>query len=292
MLEGYRRPAAAVLRAATRPETFTGHVREAASMAVTAAVWPFGWADRGMHELRRKLQEHSGLVETPVLLVHGYGANKSNWFFLERQLRDAGFGRIHALNYNPLRADVPDTARACAHRARQLMEHFGTDRIHLVGHSLGGVVSRWAVQQGGLHEAMSCVTIASPHKGSPFARFGRGVVARQLRVGSPLLRRLAESPAPPDTRFVAYYSNLDLLVPGRLAMITDPELRATNILVKDEGHTSIMLSRRLADSVTSQLAALEGLPGWGAPVAGLPVERDAAAPLRAVGGALGETATA
>jgi triacylglycerol lipase len=271
MLEGYRRPAVALLRAASRPETVPSQVREAASLAITAAVWPFGRVDRGVHHLRRRLQERSGLVDTPVLLLHGYGANKSNWFFLERELRHAGFGRIHALNYNPMRADVPAIAAACTERAHELLEHFGTDHIHLIGHSLGGVVARYAVQLGGLDEvASTCITIASPHRGSPLARLGRGRTAHQLRPGSPLLRRLHDTARPMPTRFVAYYSNLDVFVPGRMAMITEPALRATNVLLKDEGHLSVMLSRRLADSVTSQLAAVEGLPGWGAPVTALP----------------------
>jgi pimeloyl-ACP methyl ester carboxylesterase len=271
MLEAYRRPAAAVLRAATRRETLPAHAREFASLAVTAAVWPFGWADRGVNEIRRRIQAGTGVVDTPVLLIHGYGANKSNWFFLERQLRAAGFGNIHALNYNPLRADVPTIAARCTRRAEALMEHSGSDRVHLIGHSLGGIVARWAVQLGGLDAAATCITIASPHKGSPLARLSRYGMAGQLRPGSPLLRDLSRSSRPTDTQFVAFYSNLDALVPGRMAMITEPELRATNILLKDEGHVSIMLSRRLADSVTAQLAAVEGLPGWGRPVAGIPV---------------------
>jgi hypothetical protein len=53
-------------------------------------------------------------------------------------------------------------------------------------------------------------------------------------------------------------------------MILEPELEAANILVKDHGHLSIMFSRRLAQSVVDQLAAAEGLPGYGAPVRGIP----------------------
>ena len=52
-------------------------------------------------------------------------------------------------------------------------------------------------------------------------------------------------------------------------MILEPELEATNILVKDHGHLSIMFSRRLASSVVDQLGAAEGLPGYGAPVRGI-----------------------
>jgi pimeloyl-ACP methyl ester carboxylesterase len=261
-----RGTAAELLRAVARRQTGPGQLREAASLAITAALWPFGRVDRGVHDVRRRLGESHGITATPVLLVHGYGANKSNWWFLERELRTAGFGVIHALNYNPLRVDVPTVAARCVRRARELMTDTGSEHVHLVGHSLGGIIARYAVQLGGLREAATCITIASPHAGAPLATLGVGRLAVQVRPGSPLLRRLAASSRPTSTRFTAYYSNLDVLVPGWRAMIAEPALRATNILVKDEGHLSIMLSRRLADSVATQLAAAEGLPGYGRPV--------------------------
>jgi hypothetical protein len=59
---------------------------------------------------------------------------------------------------------------------------------------------------------------------------------------------------PTNVRWVAYYSNLDLLIqPGRSAMLTDPILNATNVLVKDVGHLSIMLAPSLTRSVVEQL---------------------------------------
>jgi pimeloyl-ACP methyl ester carboxylesterase len=261
-----RGTAAELLRAATRRQTAPGQLREVASLAITAAMWPFGRVDRGVHDLRRHLEPERGMCSTPVLLVHGYGANKSNWWFLERELRTAGFGVIHALNYNPLLVDVPTVAARCVRRARELMRETGSDHVHLVGHSLGGIIVRYAVQLGGLTEAATCITIASPHAGAPLAALGVGRLAAQVRGGSPLLRRLSAASRMTSTRFTAYYSNLDLLVPGWRAMISEPALRATNILVKDEGHLSIMLSRRLADSVATQLAAAEGLPGYGRPL--------------------------
>jgi pimeloyl-ACP methyl ester carboxylesterase len=244
--------------------------RETASLAITAALWPFGWVDRGMTELRSKASASTSPIKTPVLLVHGYGANKSNWFYLDRELRHAGFQRIHALNYNPLRETVPEISARCALRARELMEHFGTERIHLVGHSCGGIVARYAVQLAGLEGVDTCVTIASPHQGSPLAQLAPGGTARSLAPGSPVLRRLHASARHLPTRFVAYHSDVDVLVPGRRGMILEPALAATNVLVKGEGHLSIMLSRRTAASVAGQLAAAEGVAGYGTPVGRLP----------------------
>jgi len=267
------RPLATVARAALRPETYPGHAREAVSVAVTAAVWPFGLVDRGVQEIRRLVGADDASLGTPVLLVHGFAANKSNWLFLRHDLRAAGFGRVDALNYNPLVADLPALAAACALRARRLADATGSDRVHLVGHSLGGLVARYAVQLCGIDDiAATCVTVASPHQG--IAHVPAGLVplrtVRQLAAGSAELRRLSASSRPLSTRFIAYYSNLDLLVPGHRARIVEPALRATNVLVKDEGHLSILLSRRLSSSLLHELAVVDGRPGHGDPLLEVP----------------------
>jgi pimeloyl-ACP methyl ester carboxylesterase len=263
------------LHAARRPTTYAGQFREAASTVITVGMWPLGFNDAGVAAME-SLSEVASDVETPVLLVHGFGANKSNWMFLRRYLRQAGFGRVHALNYSALGNDIPTLANRCAERAAELRERLGAERVHLIGHSLGGVVARYATQVNGLDGAGVCITIASPHGGvrlarygSPFAVMSPFPAGMQLRPGSEVMEALRSTAAPTTTRYVAYYSNLDLLVPARRAMILEPALRATNILVKDQGHLSIMFSRRLAQSVVDQLAAAEGLPGYGRPLGSL-----------------------
>ena len=261
-------PAVRVAQALRRPTTYSGHVREVTSTVVTAGVWPFGFGTRGGSSV-----EADSTVASPVVLVHGYGANKSNWVFLARYLDQAGFGRRHAVNYNPLRADIPRLAEHLVDEVEQVRARSGEQRVHLVGHSLGGIIARYAVQVHGLEDVATVVTVASPHGGVRLARYGSPLSSvsplasgLQLRPDSPVMALLRSSAQASDTRWVAYYSNLDLIVPARRAMILEPELAAANLLVKDHGHLSIMLSRRLAHSIVDQLGACEGLPGYGAPV--------------------------
>jgi pimeloyl-ACP methyl ester carboxylesterase len=289
MLDRVHRPVAAVARAAVRPSTYTGQVRELTSTAVTAALWPLGAF--GLAGVDRPLDAPAtGSVGTPVLLAHGFGANKSNWLFVKRYLEQAGFGRVHTFDYNPLVADLPTLARRCAERADELRATYGTDRIHLVGHSLGGIVARYAVQVDGLDGVGVVATVCSPHGGNGFARIGnrfgmrRPTAGVQLSPSSPVMQALRSTARPLPTRFVAYYSNLDLIVPARRAMILEPQLAATNILVKDHGHLSIMLSRRLAASIATQLGAAEGLPGYGSPVSTLTPHAEGDAPVAPRGG--------
>ncbi len=273
----------AIARGARRPQTLPTQARELASGLITGALYPFGFFDAGPGG-RVRARTSTGSGTTPVLLVHGYLANKSNWYFVERALRQVGYEGIHGLNYSPRNADVDELARVCVLRAHEVMAAAGSERIHLVGHSLGGLVIRRATQTFGLHEAASVVTVATPHGGVDLARFGpliggRNTIARQLRPGSEWLRSMwATTSALPDTRYVAYYSNLDLLVPGRRAMMLEHALGATNILMKDHGHLSVMLAASLATSIAQELAAIDGLAGHGRPVTSLPVSPGAAVP--------------
>lgn len=271
MFERVTRPAGAVLRAVRRPSTYTGHVRELTSTAITTALWPLGWrgdADDGP-------VVPGDRATTPVLLVHGFGANKSNWLFIRRHLEQAGYDRVDALNYNPFADDVPGLAARCAERVEALKARYGTDRVHLVGHSMGGIIIRYAVQVDGLEDVGVVATVCSPHGGCGLARYrlpglgGPFAAGLQLDPSSTVMRLFRSTARPLPTRFVAYYSNLDLIVPARRAMITEPELDATNILIKDHGHLSIMLSRRLGTSLVDQLGAADGLPGFGRPVSQL-----------------------
>lgn len=237
-----------------RSGTYTGHVREAASTVRATVLYPLGIAERLL-----STGDSSGDVgrDIPVLLVHGYGHNRSGWFNLDRGLRRAGFTSVHTMNYVPV-TGVPELAAKLAGRVAEIRAHTGADKVHVVGHSLGGILMRWYVQELGGHAFVdTAITVASPHEGTIAALLGPGRCARDLRPGSRVMRRLAAGARPSDVRWIAFYSNLDLVVqPATSAMLRPPALDATNILVKDHGHVSIMTSLTVARSIVDQLEAV------------------------------------
>ena len=248
-------PVEPFLSALRRPRTYLGYAREAVTIAHCVARYPFGVLDGG---LTAGQPSGDAVHDTPVLLVHGFGHNRSGWFVLNEHLRRAGFTSVHAWNYDPWRHDIPELAEMLRDRVEMLRSLTGASHVNVVGHSLGGILLRWYVQElGGDERVHTAITVASPHGGTRLATFipgRRGRIATELAPRSWLLRRLERTARESPVRWVAFYSNLDFFVqPANSAMITDPRLHATNVFVKDVGHLSIMLSPRVADGIVTAL---------------------------------------
>ena len=130
----------------------------------------------------------------------------------------------------------------------------------MIGHSLGGLITRYYVQRMGGHERVhTVVTLGTPHQGTALARAGSVLpLIRQLRPDSDLIAELAE-PAPDcDTRFIAFHSDLDqLILPGRNARIEHPDLRVRNVAVRGIGHMSLTNDGGIAFQIAAALAQLD-----------------------------------
>lgn len=192
----------------------------------------------------------------PVLLVHGYVGTKSGWFALARALRERGV-TVHAMSYSSFGTSVEQLAEQLEAEVVSLQSETGADKVHLVGHSLGGVVIAQAFADGRLSgQVDKVVTIAAPFGGSPWARLlPLGGVVGALREGSPLLRRLAVAPAPEGVQWLAFTAALDIIVPGRRAMPAHAE--AQTVAVDDVGHLGLLLSRQVVSRIVAALPSHE-----------------------------------
>ena len=209
---------------------------------------------------------HRGLIVadveaagTPILMIHGVVDNRSIFAVLRRGLRRRGFGRVSALNYSPLTDDVREVALRVGEAVEAICEETGYERIHLVGHSMGGLVARYYVQRmDGDARVHTVVTLGAPHAGTLPARLVPHPVARQLRPGSDIVNELAE-PAPGClTRFVAFWSDHDeMVLPHSSARVEHPDLRVRNVLVQGVGHLSMPIDGRVVREICTTLAHLD-----------------------------------
>jgi pimeloyl-ACP methyl ester carboxylesterase len=258
-------------RALLSPTGLAGVALECAWFSAHVASYPFGaLRERDPKEvLIQRLDHLPPLVRglticdieaagTPIVLVHGLVDNRSIFTVLRRALQRRGFGRVVTHSYSVLTSDVESAARRLGQAVERLCEETGYERVHVVGHSLGGLIARWYVQKlGGDTRVHTLITLGSPHAGSRAAILWPTRLGRQLLPGSPVLEELAAPVESCRTRFVAIYSDLDqLVVPQRAARLEHPDLVASNVLVRGVGHLSLPISGRIVREIVMALAHL------------------------------------
>jgi hypothetical protein len=263
-----RTPRRSGLRALCTPTTLTGGLTELAWVGAHVLMYPLGARTAALQpDPRRRPGEQPATARAlfaadplaariPVLLVHGLVDNRSVFAVMQRSLRRRGFTHVGTWNYSPLLTDVARGAADLGAYVEQICELTGYDRVHVVGHSLGGLIARYLVQrQGGDRRVESLVTLGTPHSGSVLAHVVPTPLIRQLRPGSPVLEELSE-PAPDcRTRITAIYSNLDQVVlPSASGRCDHPDLAARNVLVRGVGHMSLPRHRAVVDEVAVTLA--------------------------------------
>jgi pimeloyl-ACP methyl ester carboxylesterase len=250
----------------------TGTVVEAAWLAAHVASYPFGVVQEkardsedpftldGLRPIQRGLLIHDvEAAGTPILLLHGMVDNRSIFTLLRRQLRRRGFGRVATMNYKIWTSDVRTAAKQLGATIETICEQTGYERIHVVGHSMGGLIARYYVQRlGGDSRVHTIVTLGTPHRGTHAARLVPTGVCKQLVPGSDVLEEL-EAPAPTcQTRFVCFWSDIDALIsPKQSARLDHPDLTARNILVRGVGHLSLPIHRRIVHEIVSTLAHID-----------------------------------
>ena len=261
-------------RSALSPRVLQGAAVEIGWFTTHLAMYPLGLVDRGAGSRAERLTlagltpvQRSLLVGdvraagTPILLVHGIIDNHTVFALMRRQLLRRGFSSIHTFSYSPLTLDVRRTAERMSREIEAICEASGSDQIHVVGHSLGGLIARYYIQRlGGDERVHSCVTLGTPHQGTLAARLLPWPLIKQVRPDSDLMAELAE-PAPGcRTRFVAFYSDVDqLIVPQRRARIRHPDLLASNVRVRGVGHLSLPFHGEVVHQITEVLAHLDAV---------------------------------
>ncbi len=259
--------AARTLRGLCTPAALAGGVTELAWMGAHALLWPLGTrAEAPVADERIRPEWQPPAVRAffaadplaarvPVVLVHGMVDNRSIFTVMGRSLRRRGFTSVSTWNYSPLVQDVRVAAGLLAEHLERICEQTGHERVHLVGHSLGGIVARHLAQCGSPDRVASLTTLGSPHGGTLWAHAGPTPLIRQLRSGSDLMTELGR-PAPGiDIPVTAVWSDLDQLVlPVAHGRCDHPDLHARNVLVRGVGHMSLPIHRAVVDEVAATLA--------------------------------------
>jgi triacylglycerol esterase/lipase EstA (alpha/beta hydrolase family) len=204
----------------------------------------------------------------PLVLAHGFGASREvlgilpYWWRVREELEAHGF-EVFEDDVSPI--------HSVEHRAAQLREQinrYTSGRVNLIGHSMGGLDSRYLISRLGFGErVVSLTTLSTPHHGSPVADAALEAAGPQAYAAAELLFRymgysLAAAralsvrgaatefnPSTPDDPRVAYFSYGGIADPlGRTGNHVAPYLVATWAFIyscegDNDGFVSVSSSR-------------------------------------------------
>lgn len=212
-----------------------------------------------MYSKRNETAVPTRTEQEAVVLVHGLWLSGWCLVLLRRHLQRCGFSATHAFSYQSVSRDLLENGTAL----NTYLLTVAAPTVHLVGHSLGGLVIRALFQQYPRQRPGRIVTLGSPHRGSQPAKvlarnaMGRCITGRsiaQVVAGIP-----EQWPLPPrDFGVIAGSMSLGL---GRLVTrmpkpndgvvaLTETLLPgATDHIVFHVSHTALVASRRVADQV-------------------------------------------
>ncbi|SNT30559.1 triacylglycerol lipase [Asanoa hainanensis] len=108
-------------------------------------------------------------TSTPVIFVHGYTGSASNWTTALSVFRAGGFSRLYTYNYNWAGSNQVSAA-GLASFVNQVKAQTGQSKVAIVNHSMGGLVTRWYLEElGGSGNVSHVASLAGANHGTTFA---------------------------------------------------------------------------------------------------------------------------
>lgn len=215
----------------------------------------------------------------PVALVPGFALNRGTTWLLAEYLRRCGWRWVHRVNNRPVNTTVHALARRLADEVAVLRAASGADRVDLVGHSMGGVVAAYYINElGGHRYVRRLVTLGTPWRGTRQHVFGWWKEARDLAPGCDTLAKVLPVKVP--TTSIWSLSDQIVLPPQSSAA---PGLAGVHL--PHIGHLDLLLNGRAWRAVGEALAARAVRAGLPEPVDGARVPESADAALAPASGA-------
>lgn len=195
---------------------------------------------------------------TPIVLVHGYAQNQSDWFWFQYQLKQAGIGPVYTINlWNPM-GSIETHADNLAKTLKNIQEKHPAEAITLIGHSMGGLVSSYYAEflKGPEVNIKKVITLGSPFYGTRLAGLGAGLSVEQMAPNAAFLESLRLKINESAIPYCHIASQMDnMIVPWDSALIDplNPDA-AHQYVIPDQGHIRLLVSQQVLDKVKSWLA--------------------------------------
>jgi len=184
--------------------------------------------------------------EDVVVLIHGFMASAGVFRPMRKRLEEEAFAQVASFSHAPLMS-VPRIAKSLKKVIDRI--HAGA-RIHLVGHSLGGLVARWYVQELGGHDrVVQTISLASPFAGTKHANVLPILIGKSLTTESKILHKLRSRAHEFEVPHLSIVAEEDtLIIPRKSAIFPKGDVvtlpgRGHNTLLYDDVSVRTIINR-------------------------------------------------
>lgn len=222
-------------------------VQEYLSLLISLSLWPFGY-------IRITEATSDATRQLPVLFLHGLFLNRSCWFVTKARLKMMGFANLHTMNLSKL-SDVETLTEKVALKVDNLRHNCNCEKVHLVGHSMGGIIARNFIQiRGGANKVEQCILIGTPNHGSKLAPFAVTQLAEAIMPKSEFLENLNRKPFPKKVAVSNLYSRHDNLV----IPCDSPVLgKVTDLEIAGVGHNALLYSNTVFNLILNAIKSAD-----------------------------------
>ena len=165
----------------------------------------------------------------PILLVDGFTPFPTPYFHIRRFYKKKGRDIQTVPFLLAVTRDVTTYAQHIKDAAARLMRRYDTDRIDIIGYSMGGVAALYAMKRLNLaHEISTFLAYGAPFNGALMSRYSRTTklcrrLGTQLTPGSDFLKALHSDPLPEGPKYVSLYGTRDFICRPRDCMLRGAE---------------------------------------------------------------------
>jgi pimeloyl-ACP methyl ester carboxylesterase len=225
------------------PATLRQHVTETLSTFREVVLMP--------RDIAPSLPRNLTAEDDVVVMVHGFFASAGVWRPMKAALAYGTGSSVASFSHAP-GVGVDRIARSLA----KLVNHIPSScRVHLIGHSLGGLVARHYVQELGGHTRVAqTISLGSPFGGTKVAHPFPFLVGRDLSNHSPLLARLRERAHVHDVPHTSFVGDGDIMVvPSESAIFP----RGDVVVLPNCGHNTLLFHRESIAQVVDRVRAVQ-----------------------------------
>ena len=189
-------------------------------------------------------------TQPPVLFLHGWTETGWHWRWMIRRLRFDRSRRLYTLTFRPIDAPAEHYRRQLEDRIDAILSATGHEKLTLIGHSFGGLVSRAYLRHNGTAKVERLITLGTPHGGSVWAYLFSTPVTRHLRPHGEFLTELTREEKLDGVELVSIATIHDnMVIPFTRAL--HPHSR--HILLHEVGHVGLMVSPQVLAVIRSIL---------------------------------------